>query len=672
MYSEETKSSSLAKFLSIYDYVFLDTCSLMEDSFPVFMDNLTASHEYWKDGLHVIVLGECVEELKKHSASKDNQEARIEAKRALKILHHDKWFHKILEVTKSNTNYGFADNAIYTAVSSLRIQNKVLIVTQDKTLATDLKKLNSLDSQRGRYVLVYRLNQQGDLEENPGENGVYQARNYSSAPRRESNTNDHHFHLGALHHTRTERPEKKEELETETVEVPDSPIVSADKRLMANLNNPNYPVDKKLSDVSAQIAAIDALSSSEKEKLSLAYTYDELLQEKVRLSGQPAPAPVTHSAAPLPPRKTPEPLKVGDKLPEMVKAAPAPAPTPSTSSAPAPISKPLETKPAPTPHAQHLWFEYGKSVQEALSKTGAHYGIIFRDRSVPYVALVHGPYDLTSQDLDTAARSLGLIKPGEKKDVALGNLLAHVEKTDSEYKATIEIPAKAEPKIENPQQKPVSSSSKPIEEKPVQSRAETSAPAPVTKGSEEKKPRRRTPAEKPLKKAEAKKAASANASTGVTAQDLNTAVPAGATLVVGVPTNEGKKGYIERQIRRDDQTTLATAANPNRPHRNPSSKSAQKPAQKPAPKTERTPKILAKGTKPLAHDVPPADKAAIVKEDKNLNAKINNPNYPVNQKIADLQAQKGKLAALKSAEQKDLYWTTANINAKINELKPKK
>jgi hypothetical protein len=44
----------------------------------------------------------------------------------------------------------------------------------------------------------------------------------------------------------------------------------------------------------------------------------------------------------------------------------------------------------------------------------------------------------------------------------------------------------------------------------------------------------------------------------------------------------------------------------------------------------------------------------------------------VNQKIADLQAQKGKLAALKPAEQKDLYWTTANINAKINELKPKK
>src|SRR5574344_2350649 len=129
MYSEENKSSTLAKFLSIYDYVFVDTCSLMEDGFPSFMDTLSASKEYWKEGLRVIVPGECVAELKKHSRSKDNQEARIEAKRALKILHHDKWVHKILEVTKSNTNYGFADNAIYTAVSSLRIQNKVLIIT---------------------------------------------------------------------------------------------------------------------------------------------------------------------------------------------------------------------------------------------------------------------------------------------------------------------------------------------------------------------------------------------------------------------------------------------------------------------------------------------------------------------------------------------------------------
>jgi rRNA-processing protein FCF1 len=656
MYSEETKSSSLAKFLSIYDYVFVDTCSLMEDSFPVFMDNLTSSHEYWKDGLHVIVLGECIEELKKHAANKDNQEARIEAKRALKILHHDHWFHKILEVTKSNTNYGFADNAIYTAVSSLRIQNKVLIITQDKTLATDLKKLNSLDSQRGRYVLIYRLNAQGDLEENPGENGVYQGRTYSSAPRRESKGSDHHFTRGLFHHDRPAKPQPTTvEEPVEKAEVPDTPIVSADKRLMANLNNPNYPLDRKLSDIDAQLAAINALAPAEKDKLSLAYTCDELLEEKAKLATKTAnEVAITHKEMPLPQKKIPE-LKVGEPLPSSFKEA---------KPVEKPVQKPVE-KPVESPRSQKLWFEYGYSVQEALTRTGAHYGILFRDASVPYFPMVHGPYDLTNKDLDALAKQVGVLKVGEKKDLPLGPLTAHIEKTDKDYKATLEIPAKSTPKVEKPAETPaVKVEAKPApkaEVKPVEApKAVEAKAAPV----EEKKTRRRVVAPKAPKKVAAptKVEKKSSSEPSVTAQDVNTAVPAGATLVVGVP-NEGRKGYIERQIRRDDHTELSAVPNPNRGRKgSASSKAAQ----------AKAPKITSKGTKPIAKDVPAGDVAAILHEDKNLNAKINNPNYPVADKIKDLQAQKAKLRLLKAAEQKDLYWTAAKISAKIKELTPKK
>jgi len=670
MYSEETKSSSLAKFLSIYDYVFVDTCSLMEDSFPVFMDNLTASREYWKDGLHVIVLGECVEELKKHSASKDNQEARIEAKRALKILHHDKWFHKILEVTKSNTNYGFADNAIYTAVSSLRIQNKVLIITQDKTLATDLKKLNSLDSQRGRYVLVYRLNQQGDLEENPGENGVYQARNYSSAPRSTSNTSDRHVRGGFFH---KERPVKEKE-PVEEKPVADSPIVSADKRLMANLNNPNYPAERKLSDINEQITAIDALPSDEKSKLSLAYTYDELVEERNKLTPKDSAGlspsqretAIAHGELPLPAKKTPELKQVGQPV-ESKKEAPAPV-------KPVPVA---ETKPISASKPQHLWFEFGSSVQEALTRTGSHYGVIFRDASVPYFPMVHGPYDLTSKDLDQVAAQVGVLKTGEKKDLPLGPLTAHIEKTEKDYKATIEIPAKTAPIVEQATQTPAPlAESKParVEEKPV-AKVEASAPktevkrprrSPSAKGvtkSSETKVSENKPVSKPVSKSSRKVAPSVKTTStapSVTAQDVNTAVPSGATLLVGVPTNDDKRGFIERRARREDTTTLSAVPNPNKGRR--VSKTS----------TAKAPKIVAKGTKPIASDVPEADMAAILKEDKNLNAKINNPNYPVNQKIADLQAQKGKLRRFKLAQQKDLLWSAAKIEAKIKELSPKK
>ncbi len=171
MYQEELKSSNLAKFLNDYDYVFVDTCSLMEDSFPLFMDRLTSSKEYWRDELQVIVLGECLEELKKHSKEKDKERisSRIAATRALKIIKHDKWRSKTLTITKCDGD-SFADNAIFTKVSSLRIHNKILVITQDKTLTTDLLKLNKLDSQKGRYLSVYRLNQQSELEKNPGEN----------------------------------------------------------------------------------------------------------------------------------------------------------------------------------------------------------------------------------------------------------------------------------------------------------------------------------------------------------------------------------------------------------------------------------------------------------------------------------------------------------------------
>ena len=168
MYSEEIKSSNLAKFLNNFDKVFMDTCSLMEDSFPLFMDCLVKSHEYWKDGLKVIVLGECMEELKKHSKSKEGDKF-VEAKLAIKILEHNKRHGKTIEITKPTHKDGFADRAIFAKVSDLRIAEKILIITQDKKLTNDIRGLNGLESQKGRNIHVYRIGKNGDLEINYGE-----------------------------------------------------------------------------------------------------------------------------------------------------------------------------------------------------------------------------------------------------------------------------------------------------------------------------------------------------------------------------------------------------------------------------------------------------------------------------------------------------------------------
>ena len=47
MYIKEKYSSALAKIITNFDQVYLDTCSLMEESFPEFMDYLDGSREYW-------------------------------------------------------------------------------------------------------------------------------------------------------------------------------------------------------------------------------------------------------------------------------------------------------------------------------------------------------------------------------------------------------------------------------------------------------------------------------------------------------------------------------------------------------------------------------------------------------------------------------------------------
>lgn len=674
MYNEETGSSKLAKFLMIYDYVFLDTCSLMEDSFPAFMDTLSGSREYWKEGFEVIVLGECVEELEKHSKSKDNQEARIEAKRALKILHHDKhkWHGRILTITKSKSNDGFADHAIFTAVSELRIQNKVLIITQDRTLATDLRKLNNLDSQHGRFLAVYRLAGNGDLEENPGEMPNSSIKNYVSLTKPTQTSSRPGIRMPLFH--KDHRPEeKRSKIVSAPQEDANNPIIANDRKLCANLNNPNYPNDRKASDIDAQLAALNALSSEDLGKLSLAYTKDQLIQEKVKLS-QTVVAPRTPHAGenerPLPPRTIP-PLVVDTKT------------VPAPKAEPAKVEKVAPTAPMAPKPARRSWYEFGYNVQEALTKAGAHNGIIFRDPFVAYFAAVHGPYDLTSKDLDEVAKNVGVLKIGESKDLPLGPLTAHIEKTERDWKASLEVMPK-EPVITTtktlvmpapaPEEKIlVAKPEAASKEKQVSS---TVVSTPETKKAAKAPSKAKTTSKTPAKvERHSKKEVTPVAPQSVTAQDDHTAVPSGVTLVVGVPTNEGTKGFIERRARREDTTEFAVAPNPNKPARKNTHaiKAAPKAETKPAPKSVKAPSKNVRAPKAMKVPSPLSPlNETIVKEDKNLNAKINNPTYPVKDKIADLEAQKARLKGANAEQEKTLFFSKAKITAKIAELKKTK
>jgi hypothetical protein len=333
-----------------------------------------------------------------------------------------------------------------------------------------------------------------------------------------------------------------------------------------------------------------------------------------------------------------------------------------------------------------------------LTKAGSHSSIIFRDASVPYFPAIHGPYDITSQDLDEVAREVGPLKVGESKDIPLKGLVAHIEKTEKDWKASLEIPVKEEAK---PAKAAPIAPATPIKEvakvpaapapvapapKAVAPKAKAAKSAPkAPKASKAKVAKAETKTEKPVKamSKRTKKVVTPMtpdtkttvvADNGVTAQDVNTAVPTGVTLLVGVPTNEEKKGFIERRARREANPDVAVAKNPNA---KPDKKSAHAtdhgtnhpanhPVSKAAPKSVNVPKAA------KVEAAPSAAMAEIVKEDKNLNAKINNPNYPVADKIRDLEAQQAKLRSVKAADQKDLFFSAETIKNRLADLKKAK
>ncbi|MCI2111112.1 MAG: hypothetical protein LKK13_02085 [Bacilli bacterium] len=657
MYKEESKSSNLAKQLSAYDFAFVDTCSLMEDSFPVFMDTLVASKEYWREGFSVIVIAECVEELKKHAKSKDKeaQEARIEAKRALKILRHERWHDRTLEIRKapySENSTGFADEALYAEISSLRVQNKILVITQDKKLAYDLRSLNTLGSIHGRYLKVCRINKDGDLEENLGEPGESNRSCHHRENVRPSVSNDHtrisnrsdrhsgsfragrSFKDGNDHRYREERRDSFERpMEAQ------SPIAQADFRLCSALPNPKYPKEKKIADINAQLTALASLKPEELSKLSLAYTIDQLKAELSKLGGKfEAVKPVSEKPASAP------------KAVPLVKAE-ASKPEPS-------MTRPLVSSPIKEAGKPHSWFEFGRTPADAIKACGTHEGLMFRDPSIPFFKGVHGPVDLTTDDLARVSKDVGTLSTGESKELPIGGLLVHVEKTERDYKAYMIKPNQPAKAVVAPKAEP-------------------------TKGVAEEAPKAvaSKPEAKPLaRRGRPKKAVEREAPV----LETNIAAPSGATLIVGVP-NDDTKAYIERKSRREDGQTLGivrrdgskgadrvepakTSARAGRKPKtgSPVSKRkpvAKKPASKPKAGTKAPRKAPAKTAKAKSTSLSEALAA-----DKVLSANINNPNYPVDNKIKDLKAQKARIRGLSEAERKKLLVSSPKITAKLVEL----
>ena len=526
MYNEELKSSKLAQFLNDYDYVFVDTCSLMEDSFPLFMDYLSKSKEYWKEDLQVIVLGECVEELKKHAKEKE-KDRKIEALRALKIIRHDKWHKKAFTITKAEGS-SFADNAIFTKVSGLRIHNKILVITQDKTLTTDLLKLNRLDSQKGRYLSVYRLTPHSELEKNPGENG-------------EKTFNKKHE---ASSFQKVEKDNK-----TVALNKAQKVIIEEDNKLAKNLSNPNYKTKNKIKDIDNQLSKLNKLDANSLSALSLRFSKEDLLKKKEELL----------------------PSKKGEKKENKKKTSSVIVTT-------------------------------GASPSEALKRLALNYHSIVRDPSVSYVGAVHGNLDLTSDDLkkvDQLAVSKGNFSYSK------GNVAYSFEK-GKEYSVSCKNLSSKKPE-EQKRSTPVSmkeEKKKNLPPKKEENKKTKTAPSSMKK---ENKPLPQK--EKPILSKDdpiLKKKIRIVKVKGSTSGGSSSAIPEGIVLVVGEPKAR-------------------------------------------TPKKEKAPvlkKAASKNDSSLLKEAMDADRV--------LNANLNNPNYPKEKALLDIQKQKVRLKKLSSKDLSNL------------------
>lgn len=520
MYNEELKSSKLAQFLNDYDYVFVDTCSLMEDSFPLFMDYLSKSKEYWKEDLQVIVLGECVEELKKHAKEKE-KDRKIAALRALKIIRHDKWHKKAFTITKAEGS-SFADNAIFTKVSGLRIHNKILVITQDKTLTTDLLKLNRLDSQKGRYLSVYRLTPHSELEKNPGENG-------------EKTFNKKHE---ASSFQKVEKDNK-----TVALNKAQKVIIEDDNKLAKNLSNPNYKTKNKIKDIDNQLSKLNKLDANSLSALSLCFSKEDLLKKKEELL----------------------PSKKGEKK---------------------------ENK----KETSSVIVTTGASPSEALKRLALNYHSIVRDPSVSYVGAVHGNLDLTSDDLKKVDQ-LAVSKGNFSYDK--GNVTYSFEK-GKEYSVSCKNLSSKKPE-EQKRSTPVSM--KEEKKKTLPPKKEESKKTKTASSSMKKENKPLPQKEKPILSKDdpiLKKKIRIVKVKGSTSGGSSSAIPEGIVLVVGEPK-------------------------------------ARKPKKEKAPVLK---KAASKNDSSLLKEAMDADRV--------LNANLNNPNYPKEKALLDIQKQKARLKKLSS------------------------
>jgi rRNA-processing protein FCF1 len=155
-------SSLLENIVQEYK-IFIDTCSLCNNGFEDFSKKFFPVLKKHKKQL--IVPYRVAEELIKLTKKPDKDLKLLATESYRKLAYYQK---EGLIIIQGEKNDNFADNVFQVQFTKFRMQHKLVLITQDKGLATDILNLNNSNSVNGRDVKVFRINAKGFLGPNLG------------------------------------------------------------------------------------------------------------------------------------------------------------------------------------------------------------------------------------------------------------------------------------------------------------------------------------------------------------------------------------------------------------------------------------------------------------------------------------------------------------------------
>ena len=130
--------------------VFLDTCTLMHPKFEKFLAKVVSVLSLY--GYKLVVPWSCIEELNKH---KTNPKLKSKAEKALKELES---IYQYVDIRGNEADGTHADNVFLRVFTQLRTKYRLVLVSEDWDLKSDILKLNSSKSVKGHHIYVYGVN----------------------------------------------------------------------------------------------------------------------------------------------------------------------------------------------------------------------------------------------------------------------------------------------------------------------------------------------------------------------------------------------------------------------------------------------------------------------------------------------------------------------------------